>query len=92
MDLATANRDANSISVMLGAGDGTFAPPVFYAAGNRVRSIAVADFNGDGVADLATANYSSASHSVFLGQGDGTLLDGTSVSSGQFPRSVVTGD
>jgi hypothetical protein len=39
------------VSVLLGNGDGTFQPPLDYASGGPM-SVAVGDFNGDGVADL----------------------------------------
>ena len=42
--------------MLLGKGDGTFAAPVNYAAGSNPISVAVGDFNGDGVPDLVTAN------------------------------------
>ncbi len=38
----------------LGAGDGSFGPEQFYAAGNRPSAIAMGDVNGDGAVDLLT--------------------------------------
>src|SRR5439155_1742973 len=58
-DIATANGNRESttnfgnISILLGNGDGTFQPPVNYAAGVRPYAIAVGDFNADGKLDLA---------------------------------------
>ena len=59
LDLATANIGANTVSILLGRGDGTF----FLAAsefgvGVQPSSVTVGDFNGDGRQDLATANIS----------------------------------
>ena len=62
------------MSVLLGNGDGTFQPPsVDFAGGAHPRSVAVADFNGDGKPDLAVANAGSDTVSVLLGNGNGTF-------------------
>src|SRR5262249_30453062 len=50
-DLATAGGSA--ASVLLGNGNGTFAPAVIYATNYPDDSVAIGDFNGDGKADLA---------------------------------------
>jgi hypothetical protein len=68
----------NSVGVLLGNGDGTFQPVVFYSAGGVVsnefnyQSIAVADVNGDGKPDLLVAN-AVPGVGVLLGNGDGTF-------------------
>ena len=56
-DLAVANSDDNTVSVLLGNGDGTFQPQVTYAVGSDPDAIVAGDFNGDGRTDLAVANY-----------------------------------
>ena len=66
-DLATANSGDNAnkfkgtVTVLLGNGDGTFTPtttsPVTVAP---AKSVAVADFTGDGVSDLAVANVAES--------------------------------
>ena len=55
-DLATANYFNDDVSVLLGNGDGTFAVPLSFAAGDGPISVTTGDFNGDGITDLATAN------------------------------------
>lgn len=56
LDLVTADL-GDSISVLYGKGDGTFAPRVALDAGVVApRNLAVADFNGDGRADMATCS------------------------------------
>src|SRR6516164_645060 len=46
-----------ALSVALGNGDGTFRPPYAFAAPGFIpNSIAVADFNGDGIPDAAIAS------------------------------------
>ncbi len=46
-DLAVANAYDNSVSVLLGVGDGTFAAPVHYDAGDRPVSVAIGDLDGE---------------------------------------------
>jgi VCBS repeat protein/FG-GAP repeat protein len=73
-DMAVAG--GGYVSILLGNGDGTFAPAVSYAAGSLdTLSVAIADFNGDGKPDLALANPNSppATVSILLGNGDGTF-------------------
>ena len=60
--------DANGLGILLGAGDGTFQPPVRTAGLVLETPFAVGDLNGDGKADLATG-----SGNVLLGNGDGTF-------------------
>src|SRR5205085_11797771 len=61
MDLVTANvgNAGNTVSVLLGNGDGTFQPHVDYLTGSFPNSVAVGDFNRDGRKDLAVANSQS---------------------------------
>ena len=78
-DLAVANYGTypnyDTVSVLLGNGDGTFQKQVTYAVGNEPRAIVAGDFNGDGRTDLAVANYGSNDVSILLGNGDGTFQD-----------------
>jgi hypothetical protein len=48
-----ANNDSSDVSVLLGNGDGTFRPARNYGAGRAPTSVAVGDFNRDGMPDLA---------------------------------------
>jgi acetyl esterase/lipase len=90
-DLAVANNDSDSVSILLGRGDGTFASAQDYQVG-RGESIAVGDFNGDGIADVVTANRTS-SVSVLQGNGDGTFqLPREFWASGDFSVSIAVGD
>ena len=73
LDLVCANRGSDNVSVFIGRGDGTFRKPIVASTGMGTGpySIAVADFNVDGVPDLVTANFMSSTGSVLIGMGDG---------------------
>jgi len=75
LDLAVGTLYGNTVSVLLGNGDGTFRPQATYAVGQYPRSIVAGDFTGDGRTDLATTNYQDNTVSVLLGNGDGTFSD-----------------
>jgi uncharacterized repeat protein (TIGR01451 family) len=82
LDLMVADRGSNSVSVLLGAGDGTFPTLLTYAAGLYPDGMAVADVNGDGKPDLVVANEGNNTVSVLLGHGDGTFSPATPASGG----------
>jgi len=62
--------------------------------GNGPSSVAVADFNGDGVPDLAVTNRSDNTVFILLGNGDGTFTPQTHspFATGLTPVSVAVGD
>jgi len=83
------------VSILLGKGDGTFNPRVDYETGVAPSGLAVADFNGDGIADLAVADSCGSSCgfvSILLGKGDGTFQTHTDFSSSPGPWGITTGD
>ena len=104
-DLVVTNfyNDSNEVSVLFGNGDGTFQAPRIFIAGNEPDSVAVGDFNGDGVPDLAVANFGilagpsnaldpPSNVSVLLGNGDGTFQAARNFGVGVGPHSVAVGD
>ena len=94
-DLVVANYDANTISVFLGNGDGTFQSPVNYPVGTNPHGVAIADLNGDGKLDVVIANWNGANVSVLLGNGDGTLAPAVSYpvgNKGSEPSQIAIGD
>ncbi len=76
-DLAVANAKDNTISILLGNGDGTFSAaggsPV--AVGSFPFFLAVADFDGNGTADIADSNEIGNTVTILLGNGDGTFTE-----------------
>jgi hypothetical protein len=58
---------SNSVSVLLGNGDGSFQAARFFGVGGSPSSsVAVGDFNGDGMQDLSVANYDFNNVSVLI--------------------------
>src|SRR5262249_44022768 len=81
LDVVTAQQLSDTVSVLLGHGNGTFAPPLVFAAGGfgfPPDPVVVTAGNGDGRADLAIKSVSFLDSDAFqlgvlLGNGDGTL-------------------
>jgi ankyrin repeat protein len=90
LDLVIANSGSNSISILLGNGDGTFKTAVNYATGTKPQGVAIQDFNGDGNLDIAVTNSGSNTVSIFLGNGDGTFQPQTDFATGRGPWGVAT--
>jgi hypothetical protein len=95
-DLAVANAGSNSVTILLGNGDGTFTPaansPV--TVGSDPSSVTVGDFNGDGIPDLAVANMYTGTVTILMGSGDGTFIPALNspVSVGNEPFSIAVSD
>ncbi len=86
------SNSSTVLSVLLGNGDGTFQAALTVNVGSSLKSLVIADFNGDGKLDVAGVNDTSGLF-VLLGTGSGsftaasgspTTLPGSSV--------IVTGD
>lgn len=91
-DIAFGNSFANTISVVLGSGDGTFTEPWIYGAGDNPHAIASGDLNGDGVPDLAVSNEYDYTIGLFLGNGDGSFLSMATTGVGQMPGALAVRD
>ena len=88
----------NTVSIMLGKGDGTFQTQQIFATGTFPVDVAVADFNADGNPDLAVANQicaltatscAAGSVSVLLGNGDGTFAPHQDFAVGITPTNLT---
>ena len=92
LDLAVANEDSNTVSILLGNGNGTFQPAVNYTVGEQPAGIVAGDWSGNGHLDLAVADYGSSAVSILLGNGDGTFEPAVEYNVGSGPEGIVAGD
>src|SRR5947209_4767782 len=91
-DLVITNYGDNSVSVLLGNGDGTFQAARTFPVGIHPGLVAVGDFNGDRKPDLVVSNVDSSTVSVLLGNGDGTFLPALNFPAGPNPWYFAVGD
>ena len=79
IDLAVANTNSQDVSVLLGAGDGSFGDPTNYVVGGNgcadpsPTSVVVGFFDADQRPDLAVADGTCNTVWVLLNNGDGTF-------------------
>ena len=71
-DLISVNYTANTVSVLLGNGNGGFSAAISYPVGTGPFAIVTGDFNNDGKPDIAVVNEGTNNVSILLGNGDGT--------------------
>lgn len=85
---------AGTVSIFTGKGDGTFtAVSSAPNAGEEPISLAVADFNGDGIPDLAVTSSFTGTVFILLGNGDGTFATTQmTLANTSCVSSVATGD
>ena len=81
-DAATGNTADNTVSIVLGRGDGTFDPQQVVAVGAQPHGLVVLDADGDGDPDIATANTAGNNVSLMLNDGNGVFGPATSFDSG----------
>ncbi|MCA9120686.1 MAG: VCBS repeat-containing protein [Planctomycetaceae bacterium] len=91
-DLVTLSPIENSISILLGNGDGTFQESKSFAVGEEPVAVTIADFNADGKSDIATVNSSSSDVSVLLGAGQGLFASEFRLPVGGDPNDITHGD
>ena len=95
-DIVTANAGSNSVTILLGNGAGGFSAAAGspFAVGTNPSSVAVGDFNGDGIPDLVTANYAGDTVTILLGNGSGgfSAATGSPFSVGTNPVWFAVGD
>ena len=89
-----ANYNGNSVTILLGNGDGTFmeasGSPV--TVGTQPRAVTAGHLNNDAHIDLAVVNYGSNSVTVLIGNGDGTFTSGVPINSSDGTASGAIAD
>ena len=94
LDVVTGDY-AQTITVLLGKGDGTFQPKVTYdgCPTGIALKIVLADFNRDGKTDVALgcSDGNKGSLTILLGKGDGTFGTAKSFTAGDV-AGIATGD
>ncbi len=89
--LGCSNATSGGVVILLGNGDGTFQAPTAYSTGD-VFSIALGDFNNDGILDIAVSNQSQQNITILLGKGDGTFSSGTTIATPNLAHGIVASD
>jgi hypothetical protein len=92
-DLAVGNARGDTVTILLGNGDGTFTTSSNISFGSEAYPVFTADFNSDGVADLAVVDYNWDTIAIYLGKGDGTFTPATQKASiGGILMGLTIGD
>ena len=103
LDLAVSNLDGkinpldpnelgNTVSVLLGNGDGTFGPKTDFSGGAGPVAVITRDFNADTRLDLAVVNQLDDTVSILLGNGTGGFGTKTDFSTGDGPGGIDAAD
>ena len=108
LDLATTNTGTDSVSIVLGKGNGKFGAPKNFPTGSVPYGTAAAALSrrtradGSAIVDLVSANASTAFETVVAGSyagltvlqgnGDGTFQAPQNVQAGTSPYAVAVGD
>lgn len=95
LDIVVANFGINSIGVLRGYGNGSFATPTYTSLGSsRPFSLVLADFNNDTALDVVVANYGTFTIAILLGAHDGSLRMHSVYEMGydSVPHSVAVAD
>jgi hypothetical protein len=93
LDLAVPNAGPATpfVSILMGNGDGTFAPRVDLA-GCRPHDVAPGDYDLDGDIDMAVSNNECNSVSIFLNNGNGTFAPHFTLPAGIGTTHIVARD
>ncbi len=94
-NLGTTSGTPDSVSVLLNGGDGAFAAPADYPAGDGPRAVTIADFDGDEDADFAVPYENERTApvlSVYLNGGDGTFGPRQDSPGGSDSRGITSAD
>ncbi len=91
-DLAVANYQGQSVTILLGNGNGEFSRAGDHYSGRGPWGLAIGDFNEDGHQDLAVGNKVSDDLGILLGNGNGGFATVRRFASGDRAHAVAVGD
>lgn len=91
-DLITTNISSNTISILLGNGDGTFKDQIQVHVCQEPRALAMGDFNEDGHDDVALACSGGDEIALLLGHGNGRFEEGQRYPVHRTPIALTTDD
>jgi len=92
LDTTNGNASLGSAALETAVSGRTFTAGSTPGVGADPVSIAMGDFNGDGIPDLATLDSNDSTMTVLLGNGDGSFTIMSSSNVGSFPQSIAVGD
>src|SRR5262245_31739550 len=92
LDLAVTNFFDNSVSILIGFGNGKFQDIAKIPVGANPIGIVTGDWNGDGRPDLAVANFSGDTVSILLGEEQGQFTQIHKIPVGAAPSQLTVGD
>ncbi len=91
-DLASANENSHSVSLLFNRGDGSFSTQIEIPLGKGPAAVLAADLDGDEDLDLAAANSLSDSLFLLLNGGGGRFGEPVNLPAGKSPRSIAAAD
>ena len=91
-DLVTTNIGSNTLSILLGNGDGTFRDQIQLHVCREPRSMAVGLFNRDQYPDVVLACSGSDEIAVLFGRADGKLDEGPQYPVHRTPVAITSDD
>ena len=91
-DLMTTNVSSNTLSILIGNGDGSFHEQVQLHVCQEPRSLATGFFNADAYLDIVLACAGGDQIAVLFGRGDGKFTEGPQYPVHRTPVSIASDD
>jgi len=91
-DLAVANADASTVTVILKAGTGKPGIVNDYPVGTFPLGVAAGDFTGDGKPDIVSTSNTNSTISLLRNNGSGAFTAGGTFNVGTGPTGIAAGD